>query len=177
MSIWVRDNAPDESLWPSQPCGHKCGCRCRNDLLVGRWISEEEPGDLYFGLLPFCNSKAKPTWLAIFRKRNHRDYIARANAGTLYSWALGAGQRPLHTRQKLIEYLLTGQDSAYWLVGTRRIGKTSLLRQIEMIADRPTSSWVPLFVDLQGCNTPVDVTHEFHFALEDARFAFSCGRY
>jgi hypothetical protein len=76
-------------------------------------------------------------------------------------------------RRRLIHYLLNVSDSALWLVGTRRMGKTSLLRQLEYEADRPGSQLVPLFWDLQGCDTPWALSDELQYAIEDAftRFA------
>src|SRR6188768_3975346 len=41
-----------------------------------------------------------------------------------------------YDRQKLIEHLLNAHDTAIWVVGTRRMGKTSLLRQIEHVTMR-----------------------------------------
>lgn len=73
-----------------------------------------------------------------------------------------------YDRQGLIEYLLTSQDTAIWLVGTRRMGKTSLLRQIELVAHAVDSRLVPLFWDLQGCNSPTALTFELLLAIEDA---------
>ena len=72
-----------------------------------------------------------------------------------------------YARHTLIEQLLLAQDAAYWLVGTRRMGKTSLLRQIEHLANQPENDWVPLFWDLQGCMSPEDLTRELVFTLED----------
>ncbi len=76
-------------------------------------------------------------------------------------------------RQRLIDYLLHAPDSAIWLVGTRRMGKTSLLRQLELITSVPDSTYVPLFWDLQGCQTARDLSDELFYSLEDvaARFA------
>lgn len=55
-------------------------------------------------------------------------------------------------RHELIDLMLHGEGRAYWVVGNRRIGKTSLLRELERLAlleDR----MVPLVWDMQGCNT------------------------
>src|SRR5690606_20055647 len=78
-------------------------------------------------------------------------------------------------RQRLIDYLLHAPDSAIWLVGTRRMGKTSLLRQLELLTSAPDSTYVPLFWDLQGCQTARDLSDELFYSLEDvaARFAES----
>lgn len=55
-------------------------------------------------------------------------------------------------RHALIDFLLHGEGRAYWVVGNRRIGKTSLLRELERLA--LTDGWlVPLVWDMQGCNS------------------------
>ncbi len=77
-----------------------------------------------------------------------------------------------YDRQSLIEYLLNAPDTALWVVGTRRMGKTSLLHQLELVADRPGSIYVPLFWDLQGGTTPDELTHDLQMALEDAAGRF-----
>jgi hypothetical protein len=71
-------------------------------------------------------------------------------------------------RQSLIDYLLTNQDTAFWVVGTRRMGKTSLLRQIEWSVRRSPASLVPVFWDLQGCVTIPDLAAELILSLDDA---------
>ncbi len=53
-------------------------------------------------------------------------------------------------RGDLLDYLLRSEGRAYWVVGTRRIGKTSLLRQLELLA-AASDRYVPLFWDMQGC--------------------------
>jgi len=53
-------------------------------------------------------------------------------------------------RGHLLDYLLRSEGRAYWVVGTRRIGKTSLLRQLELLA-AAGDRYVPLFWDMQGC--------------------------
>src|SRR5690606_23735491 len=75
--------------------------------------------------------------------------------------------------QGLIEHLLTAQDTAIWVVGTRRMGKTSLLRQIEYLTEQERGKFVPLFWDLQGCTSPAELTLDLLLAIEDAapRFA------
>ncbi|MBK8048716.1 MAG: hypothetical protein IPK16_17290 [Anaerolineales bacterium] len=78
-----------------------------------------------------------------------------------------------YARQSLIQQLLTAQDNAYWLVGARRMGKTSLLRHIEYLTATPDSTWVPLFWDIQGCLTPEDMSAELQITLEDAAERFA----
>lgn len=55
-------------------------------------------------------------------------------------------------REDLLDYLLHGESRACWVVGNRRIGKTSLLRQLEAraLAD---ARLVPIFWDMQGCGS------------------------
>ncbi len=55
-------------------------------------------------------------------------------------------------REDLLDYLLNGDSRACWVVGTRRIGKTSLLRQLELLAGAG-KRLVPLYWDMQGCNS------------------------
>jgi hypothetical protein len=55
-------------------------------------------------------------------------------------------------RVDLLDYLLRSEGRAYWVVGTRRIGKTSLLRQLESLAAE-NGRYVPLFWDMQGCSS------------------------
>ncbi len=70
-------------------------------------------------------------------------------------------------RQRVLDYLINAQEPATWVVGTRRMGKTSLLRQLEWLTDRPESTLMPLFWDLQGCETPQDLDSELFISIED----------
>ncbi|HEX9116314.1 MAG TPA: hypothetical protein VGA61_09620 [Anaerolineae bacterium] len=60
--------------------------------------------------------------------------------------------RSYYGRQALIDYLLHGAGPAYWVVGSRRIGRTSLLRQLDLLAGQD-GQWLPIFWDLQGCDS------------------------
>jgi hypothetical protein len=59
------------------------------------------------------------------------------------------------------------------VVGARRMGKTSLLRQLEFLTDHGTEELTPLFWDMQGCESSGDLSAELFLAIEDAgkRFA------
>ncbi len=84
-------------------------------------------------------------------------------------WVSGA----LHYgRRGLISHLLDGPNNALWVVGTRRIGKTSLLRQIEALTLTHVQ-YVPLFVDLQGISTRSEFNQELHYALEEVSERFA----
>jgi hypothetical protein len=76
-------------------------------------------------------------------------------------------------RQRLFNYLLNTSDSAIWVVGARRIGKTSLLRQLEFLTDTPDSDLVPLFWDMQGCANSGDLSFELFVAVEDEAERFA----
>ena len=74
---------------------------------------------------------------------------------THYSFTIGQWVRgeKFYGREALIRELLEGPRLAVWVAGLRRIGKTSLLREIERrINDAPDSSRMALFWDLQGAS-------------------------
>lgn len=84
-------------------------------------------------------------------------------------WVRGTSH---YGRQALIDHLLHNTNTALWVVGTRRIGKTSLLRQIEFLTQGP-SPFVPLFFDLQGISTAEECNQELYYALEDTADRFA----
>jgi AraC-like DNA-binding protein len=72
-------------------------------------------------------------------------------------------------RAPLIEEVLEGHRSSIWLLGTRRIGKTSLLKQIEHIAETSENPrFFPVFWDFQGTGEPEELHLNFADALLDA---------
>ena len=72
-------------------------------------------------------------------------------------------------REAQIEEILGGHRNCIWLLGTRRIGKTSLLKQIEHIAAASQDArYFPLFWDFQGAETAEELHLNFADALEDA---------
>lgn len=84
-------------------------------------------------------------------------------------WVSGGSH---YGRRGLISHLLDGPNNALWVVGTRRTGKTSLLRQLEALTvTHPT--YVPLFVDLQGISTRAELNQELYYALEEVGDRFS----
>ena len=78
-----------------------------------------------------------------------------------------------YDRQSLIDKLLASHDTAIWVVGTRRMGKTSLLRQIELVTAQQDSPFVPLFWDLQGHATTEQLTEELCWAIESVAERFA----
>lgn len=78
------------------------------------------------------------------------------------------GER-FYGRTAQIEEILEGPRNCIWLLGTRRIGKTSLLKQIEYIAETsPDAGYMPVFWDFQGAETPEELHLNFADALLDA---------
>ncbi len=72
-------------------------------------------------------------------------------------------------RRAQIAEVLDGNRNWVWLLGTRRIGKTSLLKQLEhLAAASPESGFFPLFWDLQGADRPDELHRDFGEALLDA---------
>ncbi|MDH4125667.1 MAG: winged helix-turn-helix domain-containing protein [Gammaproteobacteria bacterium] len=78
------------------------------------------------------------------------------------------GER-FYGRSAQISEILDGPRNCIWLLGTRRIGKTSLLKQIEYMAETdPDRSYMPIFWDFQGADSPAELHRNFADALLDA---------
>lgn len=78
------------------------------------------------------------------------------------------GER-FYGRAAQIAEILDGPRNCIWLLGTRRIGKTSLLKQLEYLADSSRDRrWFPLYWDFQGAATPGELHMNFTDALLDA---------
>ena len=87
------------------------------------------------------------------------------NPYTVGRWLRGADH---YGREQLLDYLIYADDPAIWVVGTRRMGKTSLLRQLEwLLTTEHETGFVPLFWDLQGSESKEDFDHELFLAVED----------
>jgi hypothetical protein len=67
---------------------------------------------------------------------------------------------------------LRGPDDHLWVMGLRRTGKTSLLRQIELLS-KEDNSFLPLFWDLQGCQSPDDLGLALYEGVEEAAGDFA----
>jgi tRNA A-37 threonylcarbamoyl transferase component Bud32 len=71
-------------------------------------------------------------------------------------------------RSALIEEILVGPRDWIWLLGTRRIGKTSVLKQLELVASTAAEpEYFPLFWDLQGAGQPDELHGSFAEALAE----------
>lgn len=77
------------------------------------------------------------------------------------------GER-FYGRHAQLTEILEGQRDNLWVVGTRRIGKTSLLKQLEWLTATRGGDFVPLFWDLQGAGEPDELHLGFFDALLDS---------
>jgi RNA polymerase sigma factor (TIGR02999 family) len=78
------------------------------------------------------------------------------------------GER-FYGREKLIGEVLDGPRDAFWVAGTRRIGKTSLLKELERLAGEDEEKrYFQLFWDFQGADQPDELHTGFADALLDA---------
>jgi serine/threonine protein kinase len=71
-------------------------------------------------------------------------------------------------RSHLIAEILDGPRNSIWVLGTRRIGKTSLLKQLEHLTSTDDRGYLPLFWDFQGADDPAELALTFSDALFDA---------
>ncbi len=74
-------------------------------------------------------------------------------------------------RQALLAHILESDNDAVWVVGNRRMGKTSLLRQLEYLTV-DSQVYVPLYWDMQGSTSMQELTAELVYAIEDEEERF-----
>jgi hypothetical protein len=77
------------------------------------------------------------------------------------------GER-FYGRSSLIDEILDGPRNSLWVLGTRRIGKTSLLKQLEHLTSSNGRVYVPVFWDFQGADDRDELDLTFSDALLDA---------
>ncbi len=78
------------------------------------------------------------------------------------------GER-FYGRAGLIQEILEGNRNCLWILGTRRVGKTSILKQIEhLTCSSPAPRYFPLYWDFQGSGEAEDLHESFRDALLDA---------
>jgi len=72
-------------------------------------------------------------------------------------------------RRAHLAEILEGPRNWIWLLGTRGIGKTTLLREVERLTlAEPGRGWVPVVWDLQGAGSAQTLHADFGEALRDA---------
>jgi DNA-binding winged helix-turn-helix (wHTH) protein len=120
-----------------------------------------------------------PRFIETIAKRGYRLLIAAAAPTPAapvvpvspVSYAVGQwvrGER-FYGRSAEIAEILDGPRNGLWLLGTRAVGKTSLLKQLEYLTlHDPTGRYFPLFWDLQGSTEPEDLHGDFAAAVAEA---------
>ena len=78
-----------------------------------------------------------------------------ANPFVVGQWVRG---EQFYGRRALIDEILTGPRNSLWLLGTRRIGKTSLLKQVEHLTSSEGSGYVPFSGIFRARTTPANST-------------------
>ena len=72
-------------------------------------------------------------------------------------------------RRAQIAEILRGERDLVWLLGTRRVGKTSLLKQIELVSGLdPEPRYFAMYWDFQGVDSAAELHLNFTDALLDA---------
>lgn len=72
-------------------------------------------------------------------------------------------------RSALLAEILEGNRNCLWILGTRRIGKTSILKQLEhLTSTSPAGRYLPVYWDFQGSDQEDDLHQSFRDALLDA---------
>ena len=89
----------------------------------------------------------------------------RGNPYVVGQWVRG---NKFYGRKALIEEILDGPRNSIWVLGTRRVGKTSLLKELEHLTSTDDRGYVPLFWDFQGADDPSELALTFSDALLDA---------
>ncbi|CAM2066610.1 AAA family ATPase [Sulfidibacter corallicola] len=72
-------------------------------------------------------------------------------------------------RKKIIANLLDSNESCDWIIGKRRVGKTSLLRQLEYRVNGQESNTFALFWDIQGSYDVEGLADSLIDAIEDSQ--------
>src|SRR5215218_9861074 len=82
-------------------------------------------------------------------------------------YTVGGPVRGLHFygRKALIQTILEGNDRAIWVVGNRRIGKTSLLRRLEELGN--ADGRIAFHISMEACDTVQDLAQCFVDDLDD----------
>ena len=77
-------------------------------------------------------------------------------------------------RKKIISEILEGLHNTIWVAGTRRLGKTSLLKQIEYLTAEEgySSQFISLFWDMEGSQNLEGLSNSLIESVEDAEDRF-----
>jgi len=120
----------------------------------------------------------RPRFIETISKRGYRligsaaptpvvPTVVRSTGFPGHSYVVGQWVRAegFYGRTAQLTEVLDGPRNGFWVVGTRRRGKTSFLKQLEHVAiSQPARGLVPVFWDLQG----IDDLDALAFSLEEA---------
>ena len=82
------------------------------------------------------------------------------------SWVRGEN---FFGRQSLLREILEGDRDAVWVVGARRLGKTSLMKELEYRVHQSSQSpWAPLYWDLEGSADARGLADSLLGSIEDS---------
>lgn len=86
-------------------------------------------------------------------------------AQTAGQWVCG---EQFFGRESLLAEILDGPRNGVWLLGSRAVGKTSILKQLEHLTADGARGYLPVFWDLEGCDEPATLDSDFQDALRNA---------
>jgi DNA-binding winged helix-turn-helix (wHTH) protein len=96
----------------------------------------------------------------------HRNSELPGGSYVVGQWVRAGG---FYGRSAQLAEVLEGRRNGFWVVGTRRRGKTSFLKQLEHVATaQPERRLLPVFWDLQGVDGLEALAFSFEEALADA---------
>jgi len=81
-------------------------------------------------------------------------------------WVSGA---QFFGRKSLIKNILEANEPCDWVIGKRRVGKTSLLRQLENLVMNNQDDAFALYWDIQGSYDTKGLYDSLYDALEDSQ--------
>jgi len=84
-------------------------------------------------------------------------------------WVVG---KQFFGRQPLLKAIIQSNEACDWIIGQRRVGKTSLLRQLEWHLNKENDDKFGLFWDIQGSFDANGLTESLIDAMEDSRDEF-----
>ena len=162
-----------DTVWPGVVVTEHTLSRCIYQLRTGLGKIGKEPGREDYNPIETLPRRG-------YRLLATVDTLSVEDASTSREFSSGVPAIPFvvgqwvrgdrfYGRAAQIEEILGGHRNCIWLLGTRRIGKTSLLKQIEHIAETSTDRrYFPIFWDFQGAETPEELHLNFADALLDA---------
>ena len=114
---------------------------------------------------PQSTATPQPILATTRRAEDGDDFIPSPTPYVVGQWVRGQN---FYGRAEIIDEVLRGNRNWLWLLGTRRIGKTSVLKQLEHLAmTTPDLGFLPMFWDLQGADRPEELHLDFADALLD----------